>query len=397
MDPNSRFRAELAAIVESSDDAIIGKSLGGIVTSWNTGAYRLFGYTETEMVGQPISRLIPTQLLPEEADILARLKAGEHIEHLETTRVRKDGTHIDVSVTVSPIRDDSGALIGASKVARDITDRKRTAEILRKTTLELKRSNRDLEQFAYVASHDLQEPLRAVVGCVKLLGRHLHGRADLRTDELMLHALEGAMRMQTLIVDLLTYSRMGKDYDPMTTVDCGAALDRAIANLSTAILDSGVEVTRDSMPRVQAIPALLTILFQNLIANALKFRRGDEPGRIHIGAQFRSGEWVISVSDNGIGIEPDSTGRIFELFQRLHTHDEYPGTGIGLAVCKRIVELHGGVISVESSVGSGSVFTFTLPNSELGILDIPGAVEIPDSPRAQTSPADRQVSTRRHA
>jgi len=234
---------------------------------------------------------------------------------------------------------------------------------------ELARSNADLEQFAYVASHDLQEPLRAVVSYLQLLERRYSGQLDERAEKYIGYAVDGGKRMQTLISDLLTYSRVGRRDVAMAGVELEAVLDRALASLRLAIEESGAEVTHDPLPTVVGDATQLTQVFQNLVANAIKFR-GEAPPRIHVSAERQPsadserqhGAWLFSVRDNGIGIAPEYRERVFVLFQRLHGRDEYSGTGIGLAVCKRIVERHGGTLWVDETPGGGSTFWFTIPD-----------------------------------
>ncbi len=235
-----------------------------------------------------------------------------------------------------------------------------TGEELRQTADDLARSNDDLEQFASVASHDLQEPLRMVESYVQLLARRYRGRLDADADEFIGFAVEGTTRMQTLINDLLEHSRMGAPGKPLEPTDSSAVLDRALENLKAGIRKSGAEVTRDFLPTVPVDPSQLVQLFQNLVGNAIKFQ-GLETPRVHISAEQREAEWVFSVCDNGIGLDPQFADRIFTIFQRLHAVGEYPGTGMGLAICKRIVERHGGRIWVESEPEKGSTFYFTLP------------------------------------
>jgi light-regulated signal transduction histidine kinase (bacteriophytochrome) len=251
-------------------------------------------------------------------------------------------------------------------VVQDITDRKRAEEELQRTMENLKRSNAELEQFAYVASHDLQEPLRMVTSYLQLITQRYQGRLDPDADEFIAYAVDGATRMHRLISDLLAYSRVGTRGKPFEPADCQAALDQALANLEIAIEEAGATVTRDPLPIVPADERQLVQLFQNLIGNAVKFH-GQAPPCVHISAQCRreaGDEWVFSVRDNGIGIDPQQFERIFMVFQRLHTVAEYSGTGIGLAICKKIVERHGGRIWVESEVGKGATFYFTLPASK---------------------------------
>jgi signal transduction histidine kinase len=226
---------------------------------------------------------------------------------------------------------------------------------------ELARSNAELEQFAYVASHDLQEPLRMVAGYMQLMARRYKGRLDEDADQFIGYAVGGAMRMQQLINDLLAYSRVGTRGKPFEPTACGQVVGQILANLQVAIQETGAVVTHDGLPTVEGDPVQLAQLFQNLLGNAIKFRKPGEPPRIHVRAQRNGAEWVFAVSDNGIGIDPRYQERIFVIFQRLHSEHEYAGTGIGLAVCKKIVERHGGRMWVESQPDQGATFYFSLP------------------------------------
>ncbi len=345
--------AARAAIVEAADDAIIGEDLDGVIVTWNGGARRLYGYAADEMIGRSEAVLIPSDLPNELGRILATIRAGETLEHHETVRVRKDGKRLDVSFTLSPIKDGQGEITGIAGIARDITDAKRLEA-------ELRRSNAELEQFAFVASHDLQEPLRAMSGTVQILQRRYQGQLDARADEIITHAVAAVSRMQALVSDLLSFSRLNRHGDAFAPTDFGAVLRDVRANLEVAIAESGATITHDDLPVLIGDASQLRQLLQNLLSNAIKFRSEEKPLRIHIGAKREENRWLFSVRDNGMGIEPQYFQRIFIIFQRLHTRDEYPGTGIGLAVCQKIVERHGGRIWLESNGSDGATFYFTL-------------------------------------
>jgi len=353
------MRARLAAIVESSDDAIIGTNLSGEITSWNKAATRLFRYSMREALGTPIAMLNPPELA-DQGDVVFRAdKSGGGVEHFETVRMRKNGSQVEVSLTVSPILDAEGAVIGASTIARDVTARKRAEELARRAE-DLARSNADLEQFAYVASHDLQEPLRMVTGYCDLLQRRYKGKLDSDADDFITFAAEGAQRMQELVRGLLEYSRVGPHARIGVPIDSGEALERAMANLRVAIDESGAVVKHGRLPTVPADATQLEHVFQNLIGNAIKFR-GQVTPLIHVKAVRQSGMWLFSVKDNGIGIDSRYADKVFAIFQRLHGRGEYPGTGLGLAICKKIIERHGGSIWFESEPLKGTTFYFTMP------------------------------------
>jgi signal transduction histidine kinase/gamma-glutamylcyclotransferase (GGCT)/AIG2-like uncharacterized protein YtfP len=246
-------------------------------------------------------------------------------------------------------------LVHEIELAQQATEQlSRNAQTLEEQTEELARSNRELEQFAYVASHDLQEPLRKVASFTQMLQRRYAGQLDERADQYIEFAVDGAKRMQQLINDLLEFSRVGRITSPATDVSLGACLDRALRDLETAIDESGAVVTRDELPVVRGESPLLTQLMVNLVGNAVKFR-GEEPPRIHIGARRDGGMWEMWCSDNGIGIEPQYAERVFAVFQRLHPKEVYTGTGIGLALCKKIVEYHGGTIWIDSQIDTEGV------------------------------------------
>ena len=516
----------LGSIVESSHDAIFCETLEGIITDWNAGAERIFGYSSAEVVGCPVSLLVPPEVAHELPGIVERLRKGEQVDHFETVLTKNDGSLIDVSLTISPLKNTMGEVVGASTIARDITERKeieeeerrrsqemailnsvantmaqpgvfkdkvtnvlanlvwftvadqvalrvpdetgqgleaiaaagpavkqgitgllpyaqgvagtafregepvivndyrnhalstpdgvtlgiasiaslpvkvagrtmgvvnilsrdtnhftpervsllttvaggigallesaRLYEALEQRAEELARSNADLEQFAYVASHDLQEPLRSVVGFTSLLSRRYKGQIDENADRFIERAITAASRMQVLINDLLSYSRVGRNYERPEMVNTNALLDQELSGLHAAIEESSASITHDPLPSIAADSSLLGQVFRNLVGNAIKFR-GEAPPAIHVSVAEQGGEWKFAVEDNGIGIDPQFAERIFTIFQRLHTREEYPGTGIGLSICKKAIERLGGRIWVESQLGKGSTFYFTIP------------------------------------
>jgi PAS domain S-box-containing protein len=268
--------------------------------------------------------------------------------------------------TVYPVRVAGERSIGVGVIVQDITERREaeerrlSEELLRRQTDALKRSNEELERFAYVASHDLQEPLRMVASYTQLLAKRYQGKLDADADEFIGYAVGGARRMQTLLQDLLTYSRVGTAAKPFEPTALGDVVERGIANLRLIVDESGAVITKGPLPTLMVDPTQMIQLFQNLLENSIKFR-GKEPPKIDISAVEHPTEWIFAVKDNGIGIEPRHFERIFRVFQRLHGDEERPGTGIGLAVCKKIVERHGGHIWVESAPGKGSTFYFSIP------------------------------------
>jgi PAS domain S-box-containing protein len=505
----------LAAIVESSDDAIISKDLNGIITSWNKGAERIFGYTAAEVIGKPVSMLAVPGRRNEMPAILSQIQRGKHVKHYETIRQRKDGQPIYVSLTVSPVKDSEGRIIGASKIARDITERKRaeeeralhlsreqearkTAELLnrigpilaveldpgkvvesvtkvatelvgaefgqfaatapgegivrcdditdearnagqvpqfetieghlpirsylaapvksrsgevlgglffghsapekfteqheailagiaaqaaiavdnarlfeqaqwaqnelKRSNEELRHANQDLETFVYSASHDLKEPLRTMAISAQLLERKCGAELQGEAVQFLSSIVQGARRMENLICDLLAYATATRYAEgPPAALDSGKVLAGVIESLKGQIQQAGATVSFGELPVISMHESRLALIFQNLISNALKYRRQEVPC-VHISAVERDGWSVFSVVDNGIGIEPRFAEQIFGLFKRLHSREKYPGTGMGLAICQRIVEQYGGRIWLEKSIpGEGSTFCFTIP------------------------------------
>lgn len=520
-DITERKRAEenlrqLANVVESSGDAIIAATPERVIASWNPGAERLYGYTPAEAIGQSIDMLVPSHRLEELREIFRETLTGDRVERYETERVRKDGSLVDVSITLSPTKDAVGTVVGVSSIARDITERKRADQALREAqegfrgafdnapigmalfsadsdgggrlievnrslsritgystqqlldmdlhnitnpedlerelplteqllageipnysiekrylrpdgsevwvthsastvydslgkllygvaqveditkrklaeeslanaaaelerrATELERSNTDLQHFAYAASHDLSEPLRMVSSYVQLLAKRYQGQLDSDADEFIDFAVDGVTRMQGLIDGLLMYSRAGTSEYAMELVDTFSVVHTTIATMEASLQEAGASVTVDPLPVVRADETQLLQLFQNLISNAIKFVR-DKPPVVHISASKQEGAWRFSVSDNGIGIDSQHAERIFTVFQRLHGRGEYSGSGIGLSICKRVVERHNGRIWVEPSAEGGSRFCFTIPTDGSEVdLPAPGGTDGPD-------------------
>jgi PAS domain S-box-containing protein len=498
---------QLANIVESSSDAMITMTLEGKITSWNPGAEQLYGYPADEAIGELLHMLVPAHRSGEEDRILERVRAGQKMELGETERVRKDGSLVDVTASISPIKDTVGKVVGASTISRDITERKRADRAIREVQLafrsafehapigmalfsvasqdrgrllevnrslseitgystqqllgmdlrnithpddaaseqplmaqllsgeipnytieerythrdghtvwvthsastvhdssdrllygvaqvediterkraeeelanlageleqratELERSNADLQQFAYAASHDLSEPLRMVSSYVQLLAKRYKDKLDSDADEFIDFAVDGTTRMQALIDGLLIYSRAGTADYAHEPVDCSKVLHETLIAMHTTLRETGTVVNAGPLPTVRGDATQLSQLFQNLVSNAIKFA-GDEPPRIEISAEREGSVWSFCVTDNGIGIDPAHAERIFAVFQRLHGRGEYPGSGVGLAICKRIVERHHGRIWVESPPDGGSTFCFTIPVDD-GATDKP--------------------------
>jgi len=348
-------------ILEDIKETYFETDLAGRFTFVNDVGCRRLGYSREEMMGMNNRQLTDEETAKKVFQAFSEVyRTGEPRKGGEWEIIRKDGSKNVFEIWASLIRDSEGKPIGFRGTSRDISERKQAEEALKEKTEALARSNQELEQFAYVASHDLQEPLRMVTSYVQLLARRYKGKLDSNADDFIKFAVDGATRMYTLINGLLTYSRVGSQGKPFEPTNCETTLQQSLDNLRVTMEENGAMVTHDILPTVMGDSSQLGQLFQNLIGNAIKFRR-DEPPRIHISATLNGKTWTFSVRDNGIGIAPEFRERIFIIFQRLHGREKYPGTGIGLATCKKIVERHGGHIWVESEAGRGATFYFTLP------------------------------------
>ncbi len=349
-------------IVENAIEGIYQTSTSGQYISVNPAYVRMLGYESADELMSSIADISKQFYVDpsERAELLALLTEHGSVSGFEIRAYRKDKSIINLAVSTRAVKDEKGNFICLEGIVEDITARKEAEKELRRLNEDLLRSNRELEQFAYVASHDLQEPLRMVSSYTQLLAKRYEGKLDQDAHDFIHFAVDGANRMQRLIHDLLAYSRITTRGSPFAPVDLHEALGEASANLQTAISESSAMVTNGELPTVNADRTQLVQVFQNLVGNAIKFRKKDEPPRIHVAGERAGAEWIISVKDNGIGIDPQYFNRLFTIFQRLHGKQEYPGTGVGLAICQRIMTRHGGRIWVESSPDDGATFRFTM-------------------------------------
>lgn len=352
-----RFRL----VVEAAPTAMIMVDVRGKIQLANIHAREMFGYQEQELIGKSLDLLIPERFRSAHAgfrqDYFSEPQARLMGVGRDLFGVRKDGQEVPVEIGLSPLRAQDELFVLAAII--DITERKKIESDMKRSIDDLERSNKELEQFAYVASHDLQEPLRMVSSYVQLLARRYQGKLDNDADEFIAFAVEGAGRMKVLINDLLAFSRVGTRGNDLAPVALDEVFNRVTRTLELVIDENKAVITHDPLPQVMADEGQMFQLFQNLIGNALKFR-SEKPPKIHVGVKREKDQWLFYVRDNGIGIDPQFWDRIFIIFQRLHTREEYRGTGIGLAISRKIIERHGGRIWVESEPNKGSTFYFTL-------------------------------------
>jgi len=369
--------------VATGMDAIKWETVGGILSDNEEYLKTIFNFVQTglivinadthtildanpraiEMLGVDRSTIIGNichkYLCPQQKGTCPITDLGMKVDRSERTMLMPSGKLVPIIKSVIPIMINGRHYLLESFL--DITALKETEDELNRKTEELARSNLELQQFAYIASHDLQEPLRAISGFTELLQKRYQGRLDEKADKYIGFITEGSLRMQQMIQDLLAYSRVETQAREFAKTDSQSSLDTALANLRVSIQENHAVITHDPLPEIIAEGEQITSLFQNLVSNAIKYHKPDVTPIIHIGVQKEGNNWQFSVADNGIGIEEKYAERIFKIFQRLHTRDEYPGTGIGLAVCKRIVDRHGGKIWIKSSLGEGTTFYFTIP------------------------------------
>ena len=349
-------------IMNSALDAIICMDKRGLITFWNPQAEKIFGWKADEVMGKPLSdTIIPTEYRARHTRGLeAYVKTGEgRILNtiLELSAINKDNAEFPVELTVLPIKQGNDQFFCA--FLRDITQRKNAEKLLKERAEELAASNAELEQFAYVASHDLQEPLRMVTSFLQLLEKKYEGHLDETVKQYIKFAVEGSERMKRLILDLLEYSRVNTNREKRTNTPISNIITQVLDTYACKIIESKAIVKVSLMPVANVNTLQMTQLFQNLIGNALKYNRSTQP-EIEIGYEEHPDCYQFFVKDNGIGIDPKFYERVFIIFQRLHTKNQFSGTGIGLAICKKIVEKHEGRIWVESGAGKGSTFYFTI-------------------------------------
>jgi PAS domain S-box-containing protein len=368
----------LAAIVEGSDDAILSKSLTGIITSWNQAAERIFGYTAAEAIGNPITMLIPSDRLDEETLILSRLRRGERVDHYETIRRRQDGTLLNVSLTISPVRNGTGTIVGASKIARDITANKRAEAALNAIREELARSNEELEQrveertaslreaiaqleeFSYTVSHDLRAPLRGMQVYSQALLEDYGPALDSEAQHCLTRISENATRLDKMVLDVLTFSRISRTDLRMEDISLDKLVHDVIQNYPSLQPPRAV-VEIAPLRAVRGHEPSLIQVVSNLLSNAVKFVAAGVTPSIRVWTETNGAGVRLFVQDNGIGIKPETQGRLFRMFERLHPNLPYEGTGVGLAIVRKAAQRMGGQVGVQSDGVSGSTFWVELP------------------------------------
>lgn len=367
-----RKRAEeanalLAAVVASSDDAIVSETLDGVITSWNASAQRLFGYSAGEAIGQHVSFIVPPGKMEEQRHIVGRLHEGEQVQHFETERLNKSGQSIQISLTVSPVRDAAGQMIGASKILRDITTQKAAEEKLQAYTSALERSNKELDDFAYIASHDLKEPLRGLFNNAKFLEEDYKDKIDAQGVGRLQRLGYLTQRMEQLVNDLLYFSRLGRQDLAIVPTDLNEVVRDIELMMETTLRERNAVISiPNPLPEIVCDKTRVTEIFRNLITNAIKYNE-RETKIVEIGylneMQTKAGieKNVFYIRDNGIGIEEEFHEEIFRIFKRLNSEaDDKKGTGVGLTFVRKIIDRHGGRIWLESALGKGATFYFTI-------------------------------------
>lgn len=359
-------RARLAAIVESSNDAIVSTTLDGAITSWNSAAERAYGYSASEAIGRPMAMLVPAHRAGEDEEILTKIRRNERISNFETVRLRRDGSEFAAAVTISPIRDPAGRVVGASRICRDITELRRLQETLVRAKEDAEAANRELESFSYSVAHDLRAPLRGIDGFSQALLEDYGSVLDDEGQKYLRLVRESAQRMALLIDDLLALSRVTRVELTNDRVDLSALASRILAGLARHHPERTVELAIEDGLVAVGDPRLLELALENLLGNAWKFTSRAADARITFGRRTGDdGVTVYFVRDNGAGFDMKYAGKLFGVFQRLHSAAEFDGNGVGLATVRRIVNRHGGRIWGDGRVGEGATFSFTLEREAL--------------------------------
>jgi PAS domain S-box-containing protein len=383
LDMTERHQAEetrswLAALVESSDDAIVGKDLNGTIITWNSGAERMFGYTAEEVVGRPITILTSPDRPDEEEIILSRIRQGKPMAHYETVRMRKNGQPVHVSLSVSPIHDAKGSVVGVSSIARDITERKLAEEEIRRLnadleqrvrerTVELTEANKELEAFTYSVSHDLRAPLRHIDAFARIIEDDLGAESSSELQRYVGRIRRGIQTMGRLVDDLLNLSRVGRAQLSYQDVDLNEVLEEALHDLRPEASKQPIEWRIGRLPRASCDPGLIKQVFTNLLSNSIKYSRPRQPAIIEVDQVLADGEPAIYVRDNGVGFNMKYINKLFGAFERLHRTEDFEGTGIGLALVRRIIQKHGGRVWAQGEPDKGATFYFTLPGFKTAV------------------------------
>jgi PAS domain S-box-containing protein len=364
-------REQLASIVDYSDDAIIGKTPEGMIISWNKGAQRLYGYSSEEVIGKSVSILLPANSANKFSEILARIKNGTEVEHSEEIRRRKDGTLINVSLTISPIKDKFGRIVGISSVARDISERQKSEQAiadlnrgLEARNQKLAEANNELEAFTYSVAHDLRAPLRHIQGFSKMLTEDFGVQMSSDAKECVHDIVESARRMGELVDDLLGLARVGRQELRMQVAGLNSVVEEALRELKDEQKDRDIRWDIGDLPYADCDPALMKQVFFNLLSNAVKYTRPRTPAVIEVGQTTIEGQQVIFIRDNGVGFSMKYADRLFGVFQRLHRREDFEGTGVGLATVRRIIQKHGGRIWAEAELDKGATFYLSLVEAQ---------------------------------
>jgi PAS domain S-box-containing protein len=345
-------QTRMSDIINFSDDAIISRTLEGIVTSWNRAAEKIFGYAESEMVGSSISILFPESHKDDEPKIVAMISSGESVQHYQTERIRKDGTRVLISLTLSPIKNTKGEVIGISKIARDITDRKRIEE-------EIILKNKELESFSYSVSHDLQAPLRRILHYAESLEEDYHDQLDEDGKKLISRISKNSLKMQQLINDLLAFSQLGRQEVVKSNVDMAQLTHAVVEELIPETQKVKVEI--ETLKSVRGDRNLLKQVIENLVSNAVKYSGKKDQPQITIGSEKKGREYTFFIRDNGVGFDMRYSEKLFNVFQRLHHVNDFEGSGVGLAIVKQIISKHGGKVWAKAAPDEGATFYFSIP------------------------------------